>query len=446
MSAGSRFGFTNLTTGIVSTGTSSYPSTKRVRLSDAAGATGLSLLSEASAPSDYKLRTVLGVDGVTTTVAGDSIQMSAGALAARVAALDLVVLKKSQLLNLYQTEADLDPAVIRTFPDTRDVLIQPKAMGNVLIGSEISAKAMVNGHETYVALGSGLVSQNATIDTNRTTQDAVNFTTTTRIAAEEKRAIAAELALGVRLTTETDRALYEEKALAAGLAYNVSQDALLVTSVNTETSNRIAADTALTGNLNFEKSRALSAEGILTANLSTEIARAINQEGILDNAQLAENTRAVLAEGVLSTLVTNLTTRVSTEETTRAYQIASASAALTVEINARIAAVNTVTASLDTKYNLIDTAFGNFVAVATSRDEYLLQRVDFIMKNTDSAAIDSLSELINRQNVEAITLYSRLQMLEDIVSTLKGSPIYTATNPRAEFLGPMVGPDQLVVP
>lgn len=77
------FGFNSgsgLTNGINS---SVFPSIKRVRISDAAGAEGLSLLSGASSGSEYKLRTVQGVDGVVTTVAGDNIQMSASELSSR---------------------------------------------------------------------------------------------------------------------------------------------------------------------------------------------------------------------------------------------------------------------------------------------------------------------------------------------------------------------------
>ena len=48
--------------------------------------------------------------------------------------------------------------------------------------------------------------------------------------------------------------------------------------------------------------------------------------------------------------------------------------------------VSAVTSDLSARYQQIDTAFGNFVAVATSRDEYLNQKCDFIMKNVDSAA------------------------------------------------------------
>ncbi len=77
--------------------------------------------------------------------------------------------------------------------------------------------------------------------------------------------------------------------------------------------------------------------------------------------------------------------------------------------------------------------------MATSRDEYLNQKCDFIMKNVDPAAIDSLAELVNRQNSVALGVYSRLQMLEDIVSTSIGRPMYDAGE-RPEPLPPMVGP------
>ena len=437
-----RFGFSNLVTGITSTGAAPFPSTKRVKISDAAGSTGLSLLSEASQPSDYKLRTVLGVDGVTTTIAGDSIQMSAGALTARVAALDLVVLKKMQFLNLYQTELDLEPALIRTFSDSPNLHIQPKTGGSLISTSEIVAT--VDGK--YVPLGERLVASEATTTSNKSQQTSTNSTIIASVNTERNRAIAAEGSISGQVSDEKSRALAAESVLTDSIATNVTNDGILLSSLNAEIATRITNDADHQAQILFYNTRAVNSEQTLFGHISNEASGRSAED-------IAINARAAIQLGRLTTEIADrtagvdaLNVRVAAEETLRASQIVAASSALTAEINARIAAVDTVTTSLDTKYNLIDTAFGNFVAVATSRDEYLLQRVDFIMKNTDSAAIDSLSELINRQNAEAVGLYSRLQMLEDIVTTLKGSPIYTVANPRDEPFAPMVGPSQIVVP
>lgn len=436
MSAGSRFGFTNLVSGITSTGTASFPSTKRVRISDAAGATGLSLLSEASQPSDYKLRTVLGVDGVTTTIAGDSIQMSAGALAARVAALDLVVLKKMQYLNLYQTEADLVPAVIKTDPASLDLIFAPKAGGHVVTTTDVEVRV----GDTFVMLGDRLIASETTVTANKSLQTSTNSTIIASVNTERNRAIAAEGVNSVATSDEKARAIAAEGVLSASIATNVTNDAILLSSLNAEIATRITNDADHQAQILFYNTRAVNAEGNLFNLISGE-ASGRSAEDIAINTRASTQTLRLTTEIADRTAgIDALNTRVAAEETLRASQIVAASAALTTEIDNRIAAVDSVTSSLDTKYNLIDTAFGNFVAVATSRDEYLLQRVDFIMKNTDSAAIDSLSELVNRQNAEAVGVYSRLQMLEDIVATLKGSPIYTVANPRDEPLAPMIGP------
>lgn len=438
----SKFGFTS-SGGIVDTGGANYPaqlSTKRVRISDAIGANGISLISTASQPSDYKLRTVLGVDGVVTTIAGDNIQMSAGALAARVAALDAVILKKTTQLNLFQTELDLVPAVLRTFSDSKDLLLQPKDGGQFLVSSDISAKVVVNNVETFIALGAASVSQGALVTSNKSYQDTKNASLKNDTTFEVTRATGAEVALGVRITEEKDRAVAAEFQLTAAANYNTAQDAILVSSLNTEIASRISNDTSLQTQITSYNTRAVNAEALLTTNLTSESFTRGVDDVALGIRVTNETTRATGVEATHAALITGLTTRIATEETLRASQVAAVEAKLTSEMNDRIAAVTTVTNSLNTKYDDIDTAFGNFVAVATSRDEYLLQRIDFVLKNTDAAAIDSLSELVNRQNAEAVGVYSRLQMLEDIVTSLKGSPIYTLAHPRDEPLAPMVGP------
>jgi hypothetical protein len=414
------FGF-NSGSGLTSgTGSSVFPSIKRVRISDAAGAEGLSLLSGASSGSEYKLRTVQGVDGVVTTVAGDNIQMSASELSSKISQLNVLVSKKAQKIDLYESEVALVPASLSfngaEFSMDKELQLVTE-FGSMKLSSSVRT------------LQSDLKAQ---VDQEKSDVSALNIL----IPEEKFRAVAAETKIDARITTEIKRASDVEGMIYSALAAETNArsdfDTNITTLLSTETATRQSADSKLTNDLAFETSRALAAEALLNTSLNAEIKRATDADTKYAADLNAEVTRAASRESVLEALII-------TEQSSRFAADSKLTTDLNAEITSRIAGVNAVTSDLKTKYDAIDTAFGNFVAVATSRDEYLNQKCDFIMKNVDPAAIDSLSELVNRQNSVALGVYSRLQMLEDILSTLIGHPIYEPGE-RPEVLAPMVGP------
>ena len=412
----SNFGFssgTGLTGGV---GGSAFPSQKRVRISDAAGADGVSLLSTSSLPSDYKLRTVQGVDGVVTTVAGDNIQMSASELSTKISQLNVLVSKKAQKIDLYESEVALVPASLSfngvEFSMDRELQLVTE-FGSMKLSS--SVRTLQNDLKAQVD------------------KEASDFKTlTTANLNEQMRAISAETALGVRIDQEIKRAGDVETDLYAKTTQLTGADVLFSAQLAAESKTRQDADLELDGKITFEKNRALAAEDLLNVSLNAEIKRATDADVKHATDLVAEFNRAVGRE-------TALQSQLSQEQYLRIEADNKLTTDLNAEISSRIADVNAVTTDLKVKYDAIDTAFGNFVAVATSRDEYLNQKCDFIMKNVDPAAIDSLSELVNRQNSVALGVYSRLQMLEDIVSTLIGRPMYDPGE-RPEPLPPMVGP------
>jgi hypothetical protein len=393
-----------------------FPSIKRVRISDAAGAEGLSLLSGASSGSEYKLRTVQGVDGVVTTVAGDNIQMSASELSSRISQLNVLVSKKAQKIDLYESEVALVPASLSfngaEFSMDKELQIVTE-LGSLKLSSSVRGlqsdlKAQVDKEASDVKTLNGLISD------------------------EKVRAIMAEMNLSGRIDAELERSSTVETDLYAKTTSLQNADASFASQLAAETKDRQSGDSKLTNDLSFETNRALAAENLLNVSLDAEIKRATDADTKHAADLIAEFNRAIGRENALQSQLyqeTSLRIDAETKLTTD----------LNAEISSRIAGVNAVTADLKTKYDAIDTAFGNFVAVATSRDEYLNQKCDFIMKNVDPAAIDSLSELVNRQNSVALGVYSRLQMLEDIVSTLIGRAIYDPGE-RPEVLPPMVGP------
>jgi hypothetical protein len=412
----SNFGFSSgsgLTGGV---GGSVFPSQKRVRISDASGADGVSLLSSSSLPTDYKLRTVQGVDGVVTTVAGDNIQMSASELSTKISQLNVLVSKKAQKIDLYESEVALVPASLSfngvEFSMDKELQLVTE-FGSMKLSSSVRT------------LQSDLKAQ---VD-----KEASDFKTlTTANLNEQMRAISAETALGVRIDQEIKRAGDVEADLYAKTTQLTGADVLFSAQLAAESKTRQDVDLELDGKITFEKNRALAAEDLLNASLNAEIKRATDADVKHATDLVAEFDRAVGRE-------TALQSQLSQEQYLRIEADNKLTTDLNAEISSRIAGVTAVADDLKVKYDSIDVAFGNFVAVATSRDEYLNQKCDFIMKNADPAAIDSLSELVNRQNAVALGVYSRLQMLEDIVSTLIGRPMYDPGE-RPEPLDPMVGP------
>jgi len=412
----SNFGFssgTGLTGGV---GGSAFPSQKRVRISDAAGADGVSLLSTSSLPSDYKLRTVQGVDGVVTTVAGDNIQMSASELSSKISQLNVLVSKKAQKIDLYESEVALVPASLSfngvEFSMDRELQLVTE-FGSMKLSSSVRG------------LQSDLKAQ---VDKEASDVKTLN----TLISDEKVRAIIAENGLSGRIDAELERSSAVEADLYAKATQLTNTDTSLAAQLATETKARLDKDLELQGMIQYETTRAQYQEEYLTAGLNAEVKRATDADVKLAADLAAEGARAVNQENALQALIFG-------EQALRVAADAKLTTDLNAEISSRIAGVTAVAEDLKAKYDSIDTAFGNFVAVATSRDEYLNQKCDFIMKNVDPAAIDSLSELVNRQNSVALGVYSRLQMLEDIVSTLIGRPMYDPGE-RPEVLPPMVGP------
>ena len=412
----SNFGFssgTGLTGGV---GGSAFPSQKRVRISDAAGADGVSLLSTSSLPADYKLRTVQGVDGVVTTVAGDNIQMSASELSTKISQLNVLVSKKAQKIDLYESEVALVPASLSfngaEFSMDKELQIVTE-LGSLKLSSSVRG------------LQSDLKAQ---VDKEASDVKTLN----TLISDEKVRAIIAETNLSGRIDAEVERSANVETDLYAKTTQLTNKDTLISNTLAAETKARADKDLELDGKIEYVNQYQNQVNDSIYVALNAEIKRATDADTQHAADIAAEGKRARDREDALQTLIFyNDGKRIEAE--------AKLTTDLNAEIASRIAGVNAVTSDLKTKYDTIDTAFGNFVAVATSRDEYLNQKCDFIMKNVDPAAIDSLSELVNRQNSVALGVYSRLQMLEDIVSTLIGRAIYDPGE-RPEVLPPMVGP------
>jgi hypothetical protein len=136
-----------------------------------------------------------------------------------------------------------------------------------------------------------------------------------------------------------------------------------------EAARATGAEAQLTSDLAAEVARATAAEGVLTADLAAEVTRATGEEARIEGLLNNEVTRATGAEaqiaGDLAAEVTRATDEEARIEGKHDAYVTSNDAALAAEEAARLAA-----------------------------DAGLQSQIDFIVSNTDPAAIDSLTEVV----------------------------------------------------
>jgi len=269
-------------------------------------------------------------------------------------------------------------------------------------------------------------------------QDADDVLTASTIAnsnaiqAEVTRATAAEAANATAIANETTRA--------------TTAEADLQSQINTEVAARIAGDNALDTRLTTEEgnvdnlqsdladeiSRATAAEAVLTQGLADEVTRATaaeaaNAQSIQDeitaravaDTQVRTDMTALINSGDAATLASakanddlligdatvdgtasnTVTDRIATA---KAEAIADADASVAAEQAAREAADSDLQAGLDAEIarataaeGVLTTNLAAEVTRATGEESRIEAKVDNIISNTDPAALDSLTEIVD---------------------------------------------------
>jgi hypothetical protein len=196
-------------------------------------------------------------------------------------------------------------------------------------------------------------------------------------------------------------------------------------------------------NLPAEVVRATNAEASLQANINTEAAARLSQDNThsaqiaqeindrqtgdynLDNKINNEVSRAQASELVLTNSLAQTDIDVAAEEKARADADSKINDAVSAEVKARGDADFKLTSDLsaesksraDADFKLTsDLAFES--AERKSEIARVDGRIDFIQANTDPAAIDSLTEIVNNFNVNGASYASRLLWLEEVVANL----------------------------
>lgn len=217
------------------------------------------------------------------------------------------------------------------------------------------------------------------------------------IQDETSRAIDAENLLNVNLSNETNRALSAEDALT--VAFNdekarvAAQEVFEANERALEQSQRISADNAFTATLNAEIQTRQANDTQHTNDINAELNRAQSEEARIEQK--------------LDVYVSSNDAKVDAGDAKHdAYEVYANDRMLSIETKAT-ADANTNATGLQTE---IDTR--------TAEVSRLDGRIDFVVSNTDPAALDSLTEIVNKFNADGATYESRLNSLEQVIQQL----------------------------
>ena len=170
-----------------------------------------------------------------------------------------------------------------------------------------------------------------------------------------------------------------------------------------ETLSRQTADTLNATNIVIEKNRAEAFEASLNIMINSESVRALGIEGGLRTD--------------LTTEIADRKTAVSGEASTRS----SADLALGVRVDNEISRATGVETS---NYSALDGLITVEKNRAIAKENSLQTQLNFFVANVDSAALDSLAELVSKVNSSSVDLYNRVLYLESVVGTLRGESLY----------------------
>ena len=196
-------------------------------------------------------------------------------------------------------------------------------------------------------------------------------------------------ALGVegKLQTDLDAEAADRKQADSNFAVSLAQ----------EVSDRAAGDTSNANNLTFEINRAVAAEGVVQSNLNVEVSRAQAAEVANANAIAGEQKRASDEEARIESKLDGITAADST----------------------RFDAVELSVSTLESKH---DGELATEVNDRTLAFNNLQSQITNILSNSDPAALDSLSEIVSKFNLDGLSYATRLTDLESRLNELTANP------------------------
>lgn len=214
---------------------------------------------------------------------------------------------------------------------------------------------------------------------------------------EKARAEGVESVLSNSITAETNARSSAvsnlQSELDAEKARVATQEQFEASERAAEQSARISADNALTATLNAEIQSRQAQDAQHTNDINAENLRAENREDEielkLDAYVLSNDTKIGLIDEAHNEYVDATDARLDAIEAKATSDSSGSASALQAEVDTRVSEVARVDA-----------------------------RIDFIVSNVDSAALDSLAEIVTKFNNDGATYESRLSNIESVLQQL----------------------------
>lgn len=202
-------------------------------------------------------------------------------------------------------------------------------------------------------------------------------------------------------TTETrNKADTNESGLAQEIVDRGVATAAVQTNLDSEQAARIAGDLAANNAIGVESAARIAADSAITASHDAYVASN-------DAALASEISRAQTAEGVNAASAAANSVSIS-NETSRATLAEGVNAQAVVDEKARAQG----------EEGSLNTAITNEVARATAAEASLQSQISNLLSNTDSVALNSLSELVASYTASDNGLDARLTQIESQIQAL----------------------------
>ena len=199
----------------------------------------------------------------------------------------------------------------------------------------------------------------------------------------------------------------------------------LETGLATEVSDRKAGDAKNAGDLDTEVKRATAMENGIWATLVTEVADRKTDTFNLEAKVTAEASARSAADTVHTNGLAQVNIDLAAESKTARAAESKLASDLSTESKARSdedAKINGLLSNESKARSDADAKLTADVAAELSRAQAaegkLSDRIDFIVSNTNPAALDSLTELVSHFNANGVTYSNRLLWLEGVVQEL----------------------------
>ena len=283
--------------------------------------------------------------------------------------------------------------------------------------AEVALGVTVSDEKTRAEAAEGVLDGKVTTEKNRAT--AAEGVLRTDLATEASDARAAELVLSNSLAGEVSRAIAAEAANTAADVTEASTaraaELKLTNDLAAESVTRASAVTALIAVDVKEASDARAAELVLRDGLAAELVLRASEDVSVATVAAAlvdsEATTARLAEIGLDGKITTEKSRAEAAELVLRTDLAS-------EVSAARAAELVLRNDLATEVSERDAAI---VTERTNRMRdvnAIIARVNFIVANTDTKALDSLAEIVGKVNSVGSDVYARLVVIEAYLAVL----------------------------